>query len=130
MKLDRLKLHADFQLIGLSANNVSSHDKWIKDIDNLAPGGAQLDFPIIGDEDRNVSTLYGMLDNLDKTNVDKKGLPFTVRTVFISGSGFTFTSPIASSGRAWRALRHMSEMAESLPPQSSCSPVAMPKHSD
>lgn len=25
-----------------------------------------------------------MLDNQDKTNVDKKGLPFTVRTVFIS----------------------------------------------
>jgi len=80
--------YADFQsrgvkLIGLSANNVSSHDKWIKDIDNLVPGGSQLDFPIIGDEDRNVSTLYGMLDNLDKTNVDKKGLPFTVRTVFI-----------------------------------------------
>ena len=28
--------------------------------------------------------MYGMLDNLDKSNVDKKGLPFTVRTVFIS----------------------------------------------
>jgi len=53
-------------------------------VDNLA--GGNLEFPIIGDEDRNVSTLYGMLDNLDKSNVDKKGLPFTVRTVFISES--------------------------------------------
>jgi alkyl hydroperoxide reductase subunit AhpC len=75
-------------LIGLSANNVESHGKWIQDINKLAPEAPELDFPIIGDEDRNVSTLYGMLDNQDKTNVDKKGLPFTVRTVFISESNF------------------------------------------
>ena len=71
------------KLIGLSANNVSSHEGWIKDIDALHPDGPGLDFPIIGDEDRKVSVLYGMLDGLDKTNVDKKGLPFTVRSVFI-----------------------------------------------
>jgi alkyl hydroperoxide reductase subunit AhpC len=74
----------DNQLIGLSANNVDSHHGWVKDVDNL--GGGHLEFPIIGDEDRNVSELYGMLDHQDKTNVDKKGLPFTVRTVFISTS--------------------------------------------
>lgn len=81
--------YADFasrgvKLIGLSANNVASHEGWIKDIDALNPNAPGLDFPIIGDEDRTVSELYGMLDKLDKTNVDKKGLPFTVRTVFIS----------------------------------------------
>ncbi|KIR51120.1 thiol-specific antioxidant protein 3 [Cryptococcus gattii Ru294] len=80
--------YADFasrgvKLIGLSANNVASHEGWIKDIDALNPNAPGLDFPIIGDEDRTVSELYGMLDRLDKTNVDKKGLPFTVRTVFI-----------------------------------------------
>lgn len=69
--------YADFEsrgvkLIGLSANNVSSHAGWIADIDSLTPDGPKLDFPIIGDEDRKVSTLYGMLDNLDKTNVDAK----------------------------------------------------------
>ena len=83
--------YADFEsrgvkLIGLSANNVSSHEGWIKDINNYAPEGPALNFPIIADEDRKVSTLYGMLDNLDKTNVDKKGIPFTVRTVFVSES--------------------------------------------
>ena len=76
-------------MIGLSANNVDSHNEWVKDIDNLA--GGKLDFPIIGDEDRNVATLYGMLDNQDKTNVDKKGLPFTVRTVFVS----KYTQPMS-----------------------------------
>ncbi|KAK8845590.1 hypothetical protein IAR55_006306 [Kwoniella newhampshirensis] len=80
--------YADFQsrgvkLIGLSANNIDSHEGWIKDINKLAPNAPELEFPIIGDEDRKVATLYGMLDNLDKTNVDKKGIPFTVRTVFV-----------------------------------------------
>lgn len=71
------------QLIGLSANNVDSHAGWIKDINSFS-NGTELDFPIIADEDRTVSELYGMLDGLDKSNVDKKGMPFTVRTVFIS----------------------------------------------
>ncbi|ODN96285.1 hypothetical protein I350_08302 [Cryptococcus amylolentus CBS 6273] len=80
--------YADFasrgvKLIGLSANNIDSHEGWIKDIDALTKDGPNVDFPIIGDEDRHVAELYGMLDGLDKTNVDKKGIPFTVRTVFI-----------------------------------------------
>lgn len=50
----------------------------------MKPDAPALEFPIIGDEDRTVSELYGMLDKLDKTNVDKKGIPFTVRTVFVS----------------------------------------------
>jgi alkyl hydroperoxide reductase subunit AhpC len=73
-------------LIGLSANDVASHSEWVKDINKLSTEGPEVDFPIIGDEDRKVATLYGMLDNLDKTNVDKKGLPLTVRTVFVSES--------------------------------------------
>lgn len=79
-----MMLMPNLQLIGLSANNVDSHDGWVKDINNLVPNAPSLQFPIIADEDRKVSTLYGMLDNLDKTNVDKKGIPFTVRTVFVS----------------------------------------------
>ena len=70
------------QLIGLSANDVSSHEGWIKDINKF--GSTDVNFPIIADADRKISTLYGMLDNLDKTNVDKKGMPMTVRTVFVS----------------------------------------------
>ncbi|WWC85860.1 uncharacterized protein L201_000727 [Kwoniella dendrophila CBS 6074] len=80
--------YADFQsrgvqLIGLSANNAESHKGWIKDINNLQPNGPEVDFPIIADEDRKVSELFGMLDELDVTNRDSKGIPFTVRTVFI-----------------------------------------------
>ncbi|KAI5452771.1 peroxiredoxin 1 [Naganishia albida] len=69
------------KLIGLSANDVSSHNDWIKDINEIS--GGELKFPIIGDKDRSVSTTYDMLDYQDATNVDAKGMPFTVRTVFI-----------------------------------------------
>jgi alkyl hydroperoxide reductase subunit AhpC len=37
----------------------------------------------IADKDRKVATLYDMLDHQDATNVDAKGIPFTVRTVFV-----------------------------------------------
>jgi alkyl hydroperoxide reductase subunit AhpC len=70
-------------MLGLSANSVDSHAGWIRDIDEIS--GETLKFPIIGDEDRHIAELYDMLDHQDATNVDKKGLPFTIRTVFISG---------------------------------------------
>ena len=69
-------------LLGLSANSVDSHAGWIKDIDEVS--GQTLKFPIIGDEDRSIAETYDMLDHQDKSNVDKKGLPFTIRTVFVS----------------------------------------------
>ncbi|CAO1626102.1 unnamed protein product [Jaminaea pallidilutea] len=69
------------KVIGLSANDIASHDKWIKDINEISK--SVLKFPIIGDKDRKVATEYDMLDALDPTNVDAKGIPFTVRTVFV-----------------------------------------------
>ena len=69
------------QLIGLSANDVASHTKWIHDIEKV--GGACVTFPIIGDADRRIATAYGMLDALDPTNVDAHGIPLTVRDVFV-----------------------------------------------
>ncbi|ORZ03050.1 thioredoxin-like protein [Syncephalastrum racemosum] len=68
-------------VIGLSANGLEEHTKWIQDIDEI--NNVKLDFPIIADADRKVSELYDMLDHQDATNVDAKGIPFTVRSVFI-----------------------------------------------
>lgn len=39
-----------------------------------------VDYPIIADQDRKISCLYGMLD---QTHLDKAGMPYTVRSVFI-----------------------------------------------
>lgn len=100
------------KLIGLSANDVSSHHGWIKDIGELLPEPLQLtadaltnsplEFPIVADKDRKISVLYDMLDHQDATNVDAKGLPFTVRSVFIIDPQqkirLTLTYP-ASTGR-------------------------------
>ncbi|TVY86909.1 Peroxiredoxin, mitochondrial [Lachnellula willkommii] len=69
------------KLIGLSANTIESHGGWIKDIDEIS--GSKLAFPIIGDKERKVAYAYDMLDHQDITNVDSKGIAFTIRSVFI-----------------------------------------------
>ncbi|RKF78222.1 Peroxiredoxin PRX1, mitochondrial [Golovinomyces cichoracearum] len=69
------------KLIGLSANTVECHGQWIDDIQEIS--GCKLNFPIIGDKDRKIAFTYDMLDHQDTTNVDTKGIAFTIRSVFI-----------------------------------------------
>ncbi|KAL7418684.1 peroxiredoxin 1 [Cryptotrichosporon argae] len=109
--------YADFEsrgvkLIGLSANDVSSHEGWIKDIDALA--GGSVNFPIIGDKDRSVATLYGMLDKLDKTNVDAKGIPFTVRTVFVIDPNAVIRLTLAYPASTGRNFPELLRVIDSL----------------
>ena len=68
------------KIIGLSANKLDSHGEWIKDIDEIA--STNLSFPIIADHERQVALLYDMIDQEDATNVDEKGIAFTIRSVF------------------------------------------------
>lgn len=80
------KLEPEFKkrnvkLIGLSANETNSHKLWIKDIDEVT--GSNLTFPIIADPERKVAALYDMIDHQDASNVDNKGVQFTIRSVFI-----------------------------------------------
>ncbi|KAJ5774075.1 Peroxiredoxin PRX1 [Penicillium paradoxum] len=71
----------DVKMIGLSANDLGSHGEWIKDINEV--GNTQVKFPIIADADRKVAFLYQMVDEQDLTNIDEKGIAFTIRSVFI-----------------------------------------------
>ena len=71
----------DVKMIGLSANDLSSHGRWIQDINETQ--GSDLQFPIIADADRNVAWLYDMVDSQDLTNIDEKGIAFTIRSVFV-----------------------------------------------
>ncbi|KAH9950068.1 cysteine peroxiredoxin [Amylocystis lapponica] len=73
------------KLIGISANGLQDHEKWVADINDYGSqfGPTNVQFPIIADPARQVSTLYDMLDEQDATNRDAKGLPFTIRTVFV-----------------------------------------------
>ena len=80
------KLEPEFKkrnvkLIGLSANTIDQHGAWIKDIDEIS--GSHLTFPIIGDKSREIAYKYDMLDHQDLTNVDAKGIAFTIRSVFV-----------------------------------------------
>ncbi|KAI9833736.1 MAG: peroxiredoxin 1 [Sarea resinae] len=69
------------KLIGLSANDLGSHDRWISDINEIS--NSNLQFPIIADADRKVAYLYDMVDQQDLSNIDEKGIAFTIRSVFV-----------------------------------------------
>ena len=62
------------KLIGLSIDNVVSHEQWLHDIRDTH--GVNVHFPIVADVDRSIAKLYGMLH----PNHDEA---FTVRTVFV-----------------------------------------------
>jgi alkyl hydroperoxide reductase subunit AhpC len=81
------------KVVGLSVDPVDSHHAWAGDIEETQ--GHALNFPLIGDPDRTVSDLYGMIHpNANDT--------LTVRSVFVIGPDkkvkLTITYP-ASTGR-------------------------------
>jgi alkyl hydroperoxide reductase subunit AhpC len=73
------------KIIGLSVDALPNHEAWAKDIEETQ--GAAPNYPIISDDDFNVSKLYGMLpastsgDPLTRTPADNQ----TVRNVFVIG---------------------------------------------
>jgi len=71
----------DVQMIGLSANDLNSHGRWIEDINEISK--TNVAFPIIADADRKVAFLYDMVDQQDLNNIDEKGIAFTIRSVFV-----------------------------------------------
>lgn len=81
------------KLIGVSVDTVESHNGWSADIEETQ--GSALNYPLVGDEDRTVANLYGMIH-------PKALSTATVRTVFIIGPDkqvkVTLTYP-ASVGR-------------------------------
>src|ERR1700712_2573873 len=47
------------KVVGVSVDPVDSHEKWAKDIEETQ--GVALNFPLVGDADRTVADLYGMI---------------------------------------------------------------------
>jgi alkyl hydroperoxide reductase subunit AhpC len=86
------------KVIGLSVDSVESHHRWEGDIAETQ--GNAVNFPMIGDPDRAVATLYDMIHpNANDT--------LTVRSVFVIGPDkkvkLTLTYP-ASTGRNFDEL--------------------------
>ncbi len=86
------------KVVGLSVDPMSSHEGWVKDIEETQ--GVKLNFPLLADADRKVSMLYGMIHpNASETT--------TVRSVYVIGPDkkikLTLTYP-ASTGRNFDEL--------------------------
>lgn len=86
------------KMMALSVDGAASHAEWIKDINEVQQ--TVVNFPIIADEDRNVSNLYDMIH-------PKADSTLTVRSVFIIAPDKTvkliLTYP-ASTGRNFYEL--------------------------
>ena len=83
------------KVIGLSVDGNAENREWAKDIEEV--GGTALNFPVISDANREVSTLYGMIHPNANDSM-------TVRSVFVIGPDkkvkLTLTYP-ASTGRSF-----------------------------
>ena len=87
------------KVLAVSVDPLEKHMGWIRDINETQK--CEVNFPIIADEDRTVSNLYGMIHpNASET--------FTVRSLFVIGPDkkikLMITYP-ASTGRNFRPRR-------------------------
>ncbi|HVO92144.1 MAG TPA: peroxiredoxin [Terriglobales bacterium] len=71
------------KIIGLSADPVTDHSNWAKDIQETQ--GQAPNYPIIGDADLNVAKLYDMLPASETPGKRTAADNQTVRTVFVIG---------------------------------------------
>ncbi len=86
------------KVMALSVDGLESHKGWIKDINETQH--TNVNFPIIADEDRKVSNLYGMIH-------PKADDTLTVRSVYVVGPDKTIKLMItypASTGRNFEEL--------------------------
>jgi alkyl hydroperoxide reductase subunit AhpC len=86
------------KVLALSVDDVASHKKWTGDIEETQK--TKLNYPILGDPDRKVSNLYGMIHPHANDTL-------TVRSVFIIDANkkvrLTITYP-ASTGRNFEEI--------------------------
>ncbi len=73
------------KIIGLSIDPVNDHDRWSKDIEETQ--GAKVNYPMIGDSDLHVATLYDMIHPNARGQVTSRTAQdnATIRSVFIIG---------------------------------------------
>jgi alkyl hydroperoxide reductase subunit AhpC len=86
------------RVVALSVDTVESHKGWINDINETQ--GVEVNFPIIGDENREIALAYDMIH-------PNASLTATVRSLFIIGPDkkikLTITYP-ASTGRNFQEI--------------------------
>ncbi|MGK0272969.1 MAG: alkyl hydroperoxide reductase subunit AhpC, partial [Cocleimonas sp.] len=97
-----------------SADSIENHSAWEKDIEETQ--GSAVNFPMIGDDDLNVSLLYNMLpaDENGATEGRTAATNATVRTVFVIGPDklikLMLTYPMATGRNFQEILRVIDAM--------------------
>ncbi len=105
------------KVAGLSVDSVADHKRWAGDIEETQ--GTALNFPLLADPDRKISTLYDMIHpNADNT--------LTVRSVFIIGPDkkvkLSITYP-ASTGRNFDEILRVIDSLQLTAKHSVATPV-------
>ncbi len=105
------------KVLAVSVDPVESHKSWIGDIDETQ--GTKVNFPILGDPDRKVANLYGMIHpNANDT--------LTVRSVFVIDPAkkirATITYP-ASTGRNFDEILRLIDSLQLTDSQSVATPA-------
>jgi alkyl hydroperoxide reductase subunit AhpC len=112
------------KVVGLSVDSVEDHQRWKSDIEETQ--GHALNFPLLGDAQRTVAELYGM--------IHPKALEtLTVRSVFVIGPDkkikLTITYP-ASCGRNFTELLRVIDSLQLSAKHSIATPVNWTKGQD
>ncbi|MGH9046641.1 MAG: peroxiredoxin [Acidimicrobiales bacterium] len=95
----------DTKLIGVSVDSVDSHRRWSGDIAETQ--GVGLNYPLVGDEDRAVANLYGMIH-------PKAIATATVRTVFVIGPDKTVKLTITYPANVGRNVDEILRVIDAL----------------
>jgi alkyl hydroperoxide reductase subunit AhpC len=105
------------KMIAISVDDVASHRRWVGDIEETQ--GCKMNYPILGDEDRKVSTLYDMIH-------PEASDTLTVRSVFIISPDkkvrLILTYP-ASTGRNFKELLRVIDSLQLTDKYSVATPV-------
>mmetsp|Transcript_29934 Transcript_29934/g.50371 ORF Transcript_29934/g.50371 Transcript_29934/m.50371 type:complete len:289 (-) Transcript_29934:193-1059(-) len=112
----------DVKVATISVDAVDSHNAWLKDVVAHCENKVTVDFPIIGDADRKISVLYGMID---PSNIDDSGLPLTTRAVFIIDPAKKLKLTLNYPASVGRNMEEICRVIEALQLSAKCS-VATP----
>ncbi len=112
------------KIIGLSADPVTDHKSWAKDIQDTQ--GHAPNYPIIGDADLNVAKLYDMLPASETPGKRTPADNQTVRTVFLIGPDKKIKAMLIypmSSGRNFDEVLRLLDSVQLTTKQAVATPV-------
>lgn len=120
-KLEEEWKKRNVKVIALSVDSVDDHKSWILDIEETQ--NTKVNYPIIADPERKIASTFGMLD---KTNIDKKGLPETVRSVYIIDNTKTIRLIITYPASVGRNFDEIIRVVDSLQLGTKCKTCVTP----